>query len=281
MIPPPTTRTGRSTRGAGLVHEVDQAAERVRVRARQHAVPEVEHVARAAAVLRRGPSAAASSTAPTARAAAPGRGCPGRPGRPTSRRPSASAIRQSSPMTSPPAAAWSARIPAVPVPKWVAGTPRSAMPVEQAAHPRQRRGARSRAARARRPRSRTPGAPPRRPRPGRRGRRRRLDEAVHERGPRRGLGVHQPLRAHEVARRAALDEVAGERERRAGEPDQRHRRRARGRARIASSSGATAASGSNGRKRLDVGGGADRPLDDRPDALDDVERDARGPRAAS
>ncbi len=54
---------------------------------------------------------------------------------------------------------------------------------------------------------------------------RRLDEVVEEPRPGLGLLVHQPLRRHELARRPALDEVAGERERRPGEADERHRRR--------------------------------------------------------
>ena len=44
--------------------------------------------------------------------------------------------------------------------------------------------------------------------------------------------------------------------------------------RIASSSGATASAGSNGRSAVDVGGGADRRLDDGADAGLDLEGDA-------
>jgi hypothetical protein len=46
-------------------------------------------------------------------------------------------------------------------------------------------------------------------------------ERVHERRPRLGFVVHQRLRARVVPRGSALDEVAREREGRAGEPDQR------------------------------------------------------------
>ena len=48
-------------------------------------------------------------------------------------------------------------------------------------------------------------------------------ERIHQRRPRGGVVVHQRLRPDVVARRAALDQVARERERRAGEPDQRDR----------------------------------------------------------
>ena len=48
-----------------------------------------------------------------------------------------------------------------------------------------------------------------------------LRERVHEGGPGLGFAVHQGLRLGVVARGTALDEVARERERRAGEPDER------------------------------------------------------------
>ena len=96
---------------------------------------------------------------------------------------------------------------------------------------------------------------------------------VEQARPGPGLLVHQALRLDELARRAALDEVAGERERGTGEADERHRRvgpdepdrlqqwphRRLGLERL---------------ERQDVLEAPDRPLDDRAPALDDVERDA-------
>ena len=48
------------------------------------------------------------------------------------------------------------------------------------------------------------------------------DERLHQRVPHRGFAEHQGLRALVRPRWAALDQVARQRERRAGEPDQRH-----------------------------------------------------------
>ena len=96
-------------------------------------------------------------------------------------------------------------------------------PVEQPPHVRATRGARTRQARALRPRSRRPAAPAR-PRPTcarRCGRTIATSDdisASHD----RGFAEHQGLRPRVVARRPALDQVGRQRERRAGEPDQRH-----------------------------------------------------------
>ena len=85
------------------------------------------------------------------------------------------------------------------------------------------RCARSRRRRARRPTSRTPAAPARRPRPGRGGAAARSTTSASIRASHvAGSPEHQRLRPLVVPRRAALDQVARQRERRAGEPDQRH-----------------------------------------------------------
>ena len=49
-----------------------------------------------------------------------------------------------------------------------------------------------------------------------------LDEPLHQLMPQRRLGVHQPLGVLVRAARPALDEVAGDGERCAGEGEQRH-----------------------------------------------------------
>ncbi len=49
-----------------------------------------------------------------------------------------------------------------------------------------------------------------------------VHERRHQRVPYRGLAPQERLRAGVVARRPALDQIARERERGAGEPDQRH-----------------------------------------------------------
>ena len=98
----------------------------------------------------------------------------------------------------------------------------------------------------------------------------RVHEDVQEARPCLGLPVHQPLGLDEVAGRPTLHEVAGERERRPGEADQGNRRlgtdqpdrleqRCDGGLRL------------EGAERGHVVGRANRPLDDRADALANVE----------
>ena len=84
--------------------------------------------------------------------------------------------------------------------------------------------ARSRGRAARRPSCRTPARlePPPHLRAERRDR--EVGQAVEQLVPQRRVAVHQRLRALVGPRRPSLDEVAGDRERRAGEADQRARR---------------------------------------------------------
>ena len=95
-----------------------------------------------------------------------------------------------------------------------------------------------------------------------------------------GLGEHQRLRLRQLAARPALDEVAGDRERPAAEPDDgllrsellahEPHRLEHGRERLL---------GLGDEEPLDVGERPDRLLDDRADALDELDVDAhRGDR---
>ena len=100
-----------------------------------------------------------------------------------------------------------------------------------------------------------------------------VGEPVEQLRPQLGLAVHQRLGAGVVLARPALDEVAGERERRAGEADERRR------AELADERAHRLGDVRDvvGRQRgqpVEVGGGAERLRDDRPDARDDVEVDA-------
>ena len=89
----------------------------------QHAVAEVEDVARPAAGAARARRAPPPRRAPTGRAARAGSRFPWTPrSSPTSAQPSSSGMRQSRPITSPPAAAIAGSSVAVPVPKWIVGT---------------------------------------------------------------------------------------------------------------------------------------------------------------
>ena len=103
-----------------------------------------------------------------------------------------------------------------------------------------------------------------------------VGQPVHERVPQRRVAVHQRLGARVGARRPALDQVAGHRERRAGEADQRHVELARrgsapSRARRACRPRARAGAGGRGRPPTRNG-----LLDDRADAGRDVDAEADG-----
>ena len=174
------------------VDEVDDAREHVGVGARQHAVAEVEHVARAAPRRRRAPARTRASTRPRRRRTArPGRGCPAARGRsPTRRAASDSGTRKSTPTTSAPASRMSASSSPVPTPKWIRGTPRSATAASARARVRLDVARGSRAPAARRPRSRTAGRRWRPPAPAGAGTRRRSSasrssSACHTLGARR------------------------------------------------------------------------------------------------
>ena len=98
-------------------------------------------------------------------------------------------------------------------------------------------------------------------------------EPVEQLRPQLGLAVHQRLGAGVVLARAALDEVAGQRERRAGEADERRR------AELADERAHRLGDVRDvvGRQRgqpVEVGGGAERLRDDRSGARHDVEVDA-------
>ena len=160
---------------------------------------------------------------PTAPGTRPGRGCPARalPGRPgrgprraaraSRRRPRRRPPRPSAPSSSP-----------VPTPKWMRGTPRSAERRRTPWRWRAARSARSRSgdsAPAQESNSWTALAPGLDLRAQRRDG--QVGQAVEQRVPQRRVAVHQRLGAAVGPRRAALDQVAGHRERRAGEADER------------------------------------------------------------
>ena len=192
----------------------------------QHAVAQVEDVAVAA------PGALAAPARPCARPTSHGASstagsrlpCTATLAEPPTRcHASSSGVRQSMPITSPPASRISGSSSPVPTPKWITGTSRSVSAVEQPAHVRQHAACGSRRRRARRPTSRTPAAPARRRRPGRAGAAATIAtsariRASHVAGsPSISAFVRSWLR-----RRPALHQVARQRERRTGEPDQRH-----------------------------------------------------------
>ena len=194
----------------------------------------------------------------------PRRAAPGSRRRPRRRRP-----RPSAPSSSP-----------VPTPKWIRGTAaRSAAAAPPRPAPRPSAAARTRGsppATARRPTSRTaaPRSTPARPAragtsPAIRG------QPVEQVVPQLRVAVHQRLGALVVAARAALDQVGRQRERRAGEADQRRRRRARRpaaappRATGSTASVARAGAARRARRASRIGVG-----DHRADARHDVQVDA-------
>ena len=210
--------------------------------------------------------------APTARAGRQGRGCPARPrSAPPSPSPSSSGIRQSRPITSPPAARHRRR--AASTCRCRSGSS-ARRPRRGSAPTTARRTPRSRRARARRPTSRT-AAPRRRrraPAPRRtsakQSRRASSSSACQTSGSR----VHQRLDRRELARRLAFDEVAGDRERPAAEADD---------GLLGRELGAHDANRLEQRRErlvglghaqpLDVGQRADRLGDHRADALDELD----------
>ena len=136
---------------------------------------------------------------------------------PTRSQATSSGTRQSTPITSPPASARSSSRCASPVAKWIVGTSTAA---------RIARGVRRARTRGNRPTESAPtheskswitSAPART----QRGdvRREGLGQLLHQRVPDVGLRVHARLRQLEVARRLALDQVAGDGERPAREAD--------------------------------------------------------------
>ena len=159
------SRVGTAGRTLSAVHQLDDAGQHVGVGVGQHAVAEVEHVARAAARRPRAISRTCGLDRLPRREQErrvevalqrPGRARPaGRPRRaaPGSRRPTTSA----------PASPIAASSSPVPTPKWIRGTPSRAHRGEHRAPSAAARSARSRPPAARRPRSRT--AAPRWPRP--------------------------------------------------------------------------------------------------------------------
>ena len=163
---------------------------------------------------------------PTGTGRRPDRGCPARrvpAGGAGGRR--RAATRQSTPTTSAPASAISPSSSPVSTPKWMRGTPRSATRRQHLGRVRAARSAGSRAGSACRPTSRTAAPPARRPATCER------SEAMARSARRSSSACHSGSSPYISAlvsavrpRRAALDEVAGDGERRAGEADQRHGR---------------------------------------------------------
>ena len=105
--------------------------------------------------------------------------------------------------------------------------------------------------------------------------RERVGELLHQRVPRRRLGVHHPLHVQELAARLALDQVAGDGERAAAEADHRlvgAQLAAHDRDRLEDERHRLLRLGDG--QPLDVGARADRLLDHRADVLDQLDVDA-------
>ena len=97
-------------------------------------------------------------------------------------------------------------------------------------------------------------------------------QPVDEARPRSRVGVHERLHLGEVARRPALDQVAGHGERRAGEPDQRHLGgQLPGQEPHRLEHVSRVGLGVERPQPLEVGGRAERPFDDRASARHDVD----------
>ena len=215
---------------------------------------------------------------PRRRGTAPGRGCPARRGPGRAGAPaSSSGMRQSTPTTSAPAAAMQPSSSPVSTPKWMRGTPRSATAskirvvcgstkrsvvgraevADPAVEQLHRAGARPRPGCAATATARSAS---------------RSISACHS----GGVAVHQRLGAGVGARRPALDEVAGDGERRAGEPDERHVELVHqdaDRLEHVRRVDARARAGGCGRGRRSTRNGL---LDDRTDARGDVDAEADG-----
>ena len=137
---------------------------------------------------------------------------------PTASQPQSSGIRQSSPITSPPASRICSSSVAVPVPKWIVGQSDGGEdPRRVRLHELDVVGRRERA---------DPGVEEldhvgAGPHLAADVARERVGELLHQRVPQLRLGVHQPLHVQELAARLALDQVAGDRERAAAEADHR------------------------------------------------------------
>ena len=190
----------------------------------QHAVPEVEHVARASVVAPQHVAHAPAST--TAHGARHTRGVEvalHAPCAPTRARATSSGTRQSTPTTSAPGVGHQRQQLARAHAEVDAGHAEVGQAREDLRARRQHVGAvvggRERAGPAVEQLHRAARPPPPAP-AATRGRCRRGGRAA--RATSCGLGVHQRLGAGVALRRAAFDEVAGERERRAGEADERH-----------------------------------------------------------
>ena len=197
---------GGGCRAASAWTDLDDPCEHAGVGLGQHAVAEVEDVARLACRRRRGPWSPPRSPRPTGARQIAGSRLPwtALPG-PMRVRATESGTRQSTPTTSAPASAMRPEQLAGPDAEMDPGTPRSRHPLEHLA--RGRKGERRVVAGDERAR-------PAVEELDRRGsgsdlgpQRRQGDvgEAVGELVPELGLGVHQGLRAGEGARRAALD----------------------------------------------------------------------------
>ena len=206
-----------------LVDQIHEPSKRVGIGGRRHAVPQVEDVPVASVRADQHAIGLGLDHVPRRRAARPDPGCPARPRpAPTRSHATSSGVRQSTPITSPPARRISAEQLARPHAEVDRRDAEVRQAVEQPAHVREHRSL---------VRVRTERADPRvehlqrlRARLDLRAevRQHDRDERIHQRVPHRGLAEHQRLRALVRPRRAALDQVARQRERRAGEPEQRH-----------------------------------------------------------
>ena len=181
-----TTAVAHTRASASLWHVLDEPAEHVGVGLREDAVAEVEDVARAGRAAASSIARRAPDPLPRPEQDAPGRGCPARRFSPTAAQPSSSGIRQSRPITSPPAARHQRR--AASRCRCRSGSS-GRRPRRGSAPTRARRTPRSPPARARRPTSRRAGSRPRPPAPVAcdvRGE--RVGELLHQRVPRLRLG---------------------------------------------------------------------------------------------
>ena len=205
-----------------LVHQRDHPGQHLGVGLRQHAVTEVEHVPGGGPALRERSAAPRPRSPATARTARSGRGCPAPPGPGRSGRSPRPAGYASPPRPRPRRPRPSRRAARRCPPRSGSAAPRRrpARSARRSSAAARTGGSRPRT--ARRPTSRTAAPRRRRRRPAPAGTASVTSASRRaERVPQLRLAVHQRLGLGVGPRRPALDQVAGQRERRAGEADQR------------------------------------------------------------